>query len=482
MKQETPQRAKSWLPVVLMSLCIGGVANEQLEIGQTVRRWFKPSAAYAQNTATDRGKVRMVNRHLPDVATVFDEQKSKVVAVKTEMARRQNNRSLFSSNQPRVGQGSGFFVDAKGHIITNYHVVAGASKIEVNTAAGKKYKAKLIGADQKTDIALLKITPKTKIDYVKLGDSSKSRVGEWVVAIGSPFGLEYSVTTGILSAKGRNLGQGPYDDFLQTDASINPGNSGGPLFNLYGEVIGVNTAIIRDGQGIGFAVPVDIVKSILPQLKSRGYVVRGYIGAGIQKLTSDLAKSFKLPSGHGVLIGSISKNGPAEKAQLRVGDVVVKFNKRRVKTVQALLFAVAETRPGSTVPVELVRDGKTMTVQLTVVERPDSSRKKTQSLINRPGTSATGDARSVLGIEALNVDAQLASQLKLQRPGGAYVQSVLPKTPATGTLRPGDVILQVNQYKVQNTTDLNRIVKRINKTSVRMLVWRDGRSIFVALR
>ena len=271
---------------------------------------------------------------LPDVASVFARQRDKVVSVTTEMAP-SRAQAFMGSRAPRVGQGSGFVVDAEGYIVTNYHVVAGAQKIEVVLKhGGERYPARLIGADEKTDIALLKINPQGKLEAVEFGSSRGTRVGEWVVAIGNPFGLDHSVTAGIVSAKGRNLGQGPYDDFLQTDASINPGNSGGPLFDLSGKVVGVNTAIIRDGQGIGFAVPIDMVKALLPQLRERGYVIRGFIGADLQRLSATLADSFGLEREHGVLLGSVLQGGPAARAGLERGDVVTHFNGRRVRTVQ----------------------------------------------------------------------------------------------------------------------------------------------------
>lgn len=459
-----------------------GVVGTAVEMTRT----FGPASVYAQeiNRAdpAERGPIRMVNKNLPDIAVVFEEQKDKVVAVQTEMAR-QNQGTLFNSpNGPRVGQGSGFIVDAQGHIITNYHVVAGASKIVVNLATGKSYPAKLVGSDEKTDIALLKINPDGALPTVVFGRSDALRVGEWVVAIGSPFGLAHSVTAGILSAKGRNLGQGPYDDFLQTDASINPGNSGGPLFNLYGEVIGVNTAIIRDGQGIGFAVPVDIVKSILPQLKERGYVVRGYIGAGIQELSDELARSFKLKTNEGVLVGSLTAEGPAAAASLQVGDVITTFGARRVTTTQELLFAVADTTPGTSVNVEFIRQGKKQTTQLKVVERPDTKRPAVTLGADKSSASSK-PSQAKLGVETVELDQELATQLNLKSPAGAYVRAVLPSTPAAGSLRAGDVIMQVNQYKVVRPADLDKILGSLDDArSLRMLVWRGGRSVFVALK
>lgn len=472
------------LSVVMMtsSVCAGAWLNEHVRVGEVIDHLISPKLAYAQETPV-RPPIKMVNKTLPDIASVFDAQKAKVVGVKTEMA--SGTPWTAGKKNSRTGQGSGFIVESSGYIITNYHVVAGASKIQVSLSTGKRYRAKLVGADKKTDIALLKIAASTPLPSVTLGDSNAARVGEWLVAIGSPFGLEYSVTTGILSAKGRRLGQGPYDDFLQTDASINPGNSGGPLFNLYGEVIGVNTAIIRNGQGIGFAVPANIVKSILPQLKSKGYVVRGYIGAGIQPLSPELAESFKLPTNHGVVVGSMTNGGPSSMAGLKVGDVITHFNKRRVRSVQALLFAVAETTPGTSVPVKFIRSKRKLSVSLTVKERQDKGRKSMRQRLEREqgGISSSPETlKASLGVEAISLDAQMASQLKVPSKGGAYIQNVLPNTPATGALRPGDVVLQVNQYKVPDAASLQKAMVRNTSSSVRMLVWRDDKQIFVAVR
>lgn len=471
------------LVMMATSVCAGALLNEHVHVADMLERAVTPRLAYAQESP-ERPAIKMVNKTLPDIASVFEAQKAKVVGVKTEMA--SETPWTAGKKDGRVGQGSGFIVESSGYIITNYHVVAGSSRIQVSLSTGKRYRAKLVGADQKTDLALLKIAASTPLPFVTLGDSSAARVGEWLVAIGSPFGLEYSVTTGILSAKGRRLGQGPYDDFLQTDASINPGNSGGPLFNLYGEVIGVNTAIIRNGQGIGFAVPANIVKSILPQLKSKGYVVRGYIGAGIQPLSSELAESFKLPARHGVVVGSLTDAGPSAMAGLKVGDVITHFNKRRVRSVQSLLFAVAETTPGSSVPVKIIRSSQKMSVSLTVKERQDKGRKSMRQRLERGQGSILGSPETLkasLGVEAISLDAQMASQLKVPgNKGGAYIQNVLPNTPATGALRPGDVVLQVNQFKVPDAESLQKAMVRNTSPSVRMLVWRDDKQIFVAVR
>jgi serine protease Do len=282
-------------------------------------------AARASSGAAAGSQARATSYGLPNVSRVFEQQKNKVVAITSEIAGKKMVSPFFGRSfrsQPRVGQGSGFIVGEEGYILTNNHVVDGASEITVILKNGDSYPAEVVGTDEKTDIALLKIEPDAKLPAVELGDSGDLRVGQWVVAIGNPFGLDYSVTAGIVSAKGRNIGHGPYDHFIQTDASINPGNSGGPLFNMKGEVIGVNTAIRRNGQGIGFAVPIDIVKRVIPQLRKHGYVSRGYLGAGIQALNDELAASFGVEENAGVLIGSIVSDGPAARAGIRPGEII----------------------------------------------------------------------------------------------------------------------------------------------------------------
>ncbi|MEC9396267.1 MAG: trypsin-like peptidase domain-containing protein [Myxococcota bacterium] len=470
-----------------------------------------PEAAETTD-ATPAKPAPVVRGGLPDVASVFEQEKGKVVAVKTEMAQSVSNPFWGQRVVPRMGQGSGFVVEADGHIITNYHVVAGAQKIEVLLEeGGKRYQARLIGADKKTDIALLKIEAPPNLQATKFGSSDALRVGEWVVAIGNPFGLEYSVTAGIVSAKGRNLGQGLYDNFLQTDASINPGNSGGPLFNLAGEVVGVNTAIIRDAQGIGFAVPIDMVKQLLPQLKSRGYIVRGYVGAGLQRLSDELigALDLKLEPDYGVLIGSIEPDGPSAKGGLQVEDIVLSFNGVRTQRVQELLFAVAETPPGTVVEVEVLRAGQILNLQLEVGERPDTEKltldrenKAKVAESTEPATPPVPTAKSTtpedkvatkktedppkrreLGIQVIDTTPEQASEAGLEAPAGVYVLEVKPGGAAEGALRPGDIILQVDDTELAGVSDFIKTLSgRTPGEPLRMRVLRGGRTIFVAIR
>jgi serine protease Do len=273
------------------------------------------------------------------------------------------------------GLGSGFVINADGYVLTNHHVVAGASEIRVRFADGREVPGRLVGGDAKTDLALLKVEAKG-LPVIPLGDSARLEVGEPVMAVGNPFGLEQTVTTGIVSATGRTIGAGPYDDFVQTDASINPGNSGGPLVNARGEAIGVNTAIASGSGGsvgIGFAIPTNLVKPIVTQLAEHGHVVRGWLGVSIQPLTPDLAAGVGLPGAHGVLVSDVIEGSPAGRAGLRRGDVIVRYDGRTVGRGSDLPRAVAETPVGRVVPVEVVRDGKRVTLTVTIarLEEPD---------------------------------------------------------------------------------------------------------------
>jgi serine protease Do len=268
------------------------------------------------------------------------------------------------------GSGSGVIISADGYLLTNNHVVDGAKEVTVTLADQQVYQARIIGRDSKTDLAVLKIDSKQSLPVAPMGKSADLKVGEWVVAIGNPFGLSNSVTAGIVSAKGRVIGAGPYDDFIQTDAPINPGNSGGPLFNMKGEMVGINTAIIASGQGIGFAIPIDLARPLIPQLVSTGEVTRGYLGVSIQSMTPELAKALKLEEGQGALVSEVVQGSPAAKAGIRQGDVIVGFNGESIKDSHDLPTVVAKTPVGEEVSVTLRRDGKTQKVPVTVGKLP----------------------------------------------------------------------------------------------------------------
>ena len=376
--------------------------------------------------------------------------------------------------QPRRGVGSGFIIDKDGTILTNHHVVGDAEKIAVTLSDGKSYDAKVIGKDQKTDIAVIKIDAGRELPAVTLGDSDRLEVGEWVLAIGNPFGLDHTVTSGIVSAKGRQIGAGPYDNFIQTDASINPGNSGGPLLNLRGEVVGINTAIFSQSGGnigIGFAIPTNSVKDLLPQLKDKGRVVRGYLGTTVQKITPEIADSLGLKESGGALVADVVKGSPAEKAGIRTGDIIIEFDRKQIKDSTDLPPVVARVTPGNTVQLKVMREGKQVSLPITVGELKDNE-------------IVASSQESDLGLTVQPVTPDIAQTLGLERAEGLVVSSVKPGSAAEEAgLRSGDVITQVNRRPVKNLAEYNREIARNEKgKSVLFLVRRGQSSLFLALK
>jgi serine protease Do len=372
------------------------------------------------------------------------------------------------------GAGSGVIIDRDGHILTNNHVVEGAQEVVITMADKQEYKAKIVGRDPKTDLAVLKIDAREPLAAATLGNSDQLRVGDWVMAIGNPFGLSNTVTSGIVSAKGRVIGAGPYDDFIQTDASINPGNSGGPLFNLKGEVVGINTAIVPQGQGIGFAIPVNVAKPLIPQLVSKGEVTRGYLGVSIQALNAELGKALKVEKKKGVLVGDVMPDSPAAKAGIHEGDVIVSFNKKSVAEPRELSSLVANTAVGSEVPVAILRDGKEkmVTVKIDRLESPKNPASE---------TSHPGEGKWGLGLKELNPGNQKGSKGK--GPQGVVVASVQSGSPADAAgVHEGDIILSVNRHRVNSVQEaLEAISQTPDRDTLLLQVKRPQGSFFVAL-
>ena len=386
------------------------------------------------------------------------------------------------NQKPKRGMGSGFVIDKEGHILTNYHVIEGADEIVVlieDAGSEKEYTATLIGSDSKTDIALIKInrdenTPK-EFPFLRLGSSEHLEVGEWVLAIGNPFGLSHTVTVGVVSALGRSIGAGPYDEFIQTDASINPGNSGGPLINIEGEVIGINTAIISGNSGgnvgIGFAIPINIAKGILKDLKEKGSVTRGWLGVMIQKITPELAKSFGLNQSEGALVGDVIPGGPAFKGGVKRGDVIVRFDGKDVKDMEDLPKIVAATTPNSVVNVEIVREGSPKTLSIKIETLTD--------------TQATVVAKAdPLGMQVQDITPELAKSLQLEVNQGVLVSDVIPgNSAAESGIRRGDVISEMNRTPITNMKDYQRLAGSVKiGDSVLFLVKRGGTTIYIAVK
>jgi len=372
--------------------------------------------------------------------------------------------------------GSGFIIDPKGYVVTNNHVVEGADKIKVILVGGKEYQATVKGRDPKTDLALIQIVkPPADLPFLKLGDSDAIQVGDWVLAVGNPFGLAHTVTQGIISAKGRVIGAGPYDNFLQTDASINPGNSGGPLLNLKGEVVGINTAILASGQGIGFATPSAIAKTVIPQLEAKGKVVRGMIGVQVQNVTPELAKSFGLPEPKGALVAQVNPDSPADKAGIHRGDIIIEFNGHPIHEMNELPRMVAETAPGSKATLKVLREGKEKTLSLTIVELTDE--KQAQS--KEEGSAE----KTALGLQVQNLTPALAQQYRLRDNKGVVVTQVESGTPAADAgIRAGDLILEVNDVVIGTVKEYHEAVAKVKKDSVaRFLVKRAGRTLYLTV-
>ncbi|MFG1240796.1 Do family serine endopeptidase [Xanthobacter versatilis] len=356
--------------------------------------------------------------------------------------------------RPVVGQGSGFIISADGYVVTNNHVVDGADEVDVTTTDGKEYQAKVIGTDPRTDVALLKIENVTNLPWVKLADGAP-RVGDWVIAVGNPFGLGGTVTAGIVSARGRDIGSGPYDDFIQIDAPINRGNSGGPTFSLNGEVIGMNTAIVSPSGGnvgIAFAIPSETVKTVVAQLRDKGSVARGYIGVQIQPVTEDLASGLGIKDAEGALVAQVQPNTPGAKAGLKAGDVIVKVNNEPIKEARDLTRKVGMMKPGTEIKLSLIRDAKPMDLSLVLDQLPNDQ------VASRSGAPQQGEDDTAGATKDLpRLGLQLAPSKSVQGAGGegVVVTGVEPNGPAAQRgFKTGDVILKVGDKAVSTPKDV----------------------------
>lgn len=367
--------------------------------------------------------------------------------------------------------GSGFIINENGYVLTNNHVVEGADEIVVKLDDGRNVEAKLVGRDAKLDIAVLKLKNPGPYPYVTLGDSEKLEVGDWVVAIGNPFGLGQTVTSGIVSAKARVLGAGPYDDFIQTDASINPGNSGGPLFNLAGEVVGINTAIIATGQGLGFAIPVNMAKDVVPQLISTGQVTRGWLGIAIGDLTPELAARQGLDKPVGALIAQVVPGGPADRIGMRAGDIVVEFNGHAVDSAHILPTLVAKVPPGGSAKVVFLHDGKKIERDVVL------------GSLDNPPVAAGGSAGLVKGVMGMTIrDLSDAEKARLRI--GVMVTDVSSGSMAEAIgIVPGDAILEINGQALRNAADLKKRFEAIPAGAVvRMTLGRSQGVYYFAFK
>ncbi|MCZ6685282.1 MAG: DegQ family serine endoprotease [Candidatus Dadabacteria bacterium] len=377
----------------------------------------------------------------------------------------------------RSGLGSGFIFSEDGYIITNNHVVERATDIKVILQNGDSYVAQIIGTDPRTDLALLKIKPKTKLPAVRFGNSDRLEIGDWVLAIGNPFGFGHTVTVGIISAKGRSLGLGSYDDYLQTDAAINPGNSGGPLFNFKGEVIGVNSAIIARGQGIGFAIPINMTKNVVSQLRNGGKVVRGWIGVYVQRVTPDIAESLDLDDDNGALVADVTAGGPAEKAGVKRGDIIIELHGNKIDEMPELPKLVASYAPGTKTKLKVIRNGKEKDLSIKLEELPDQFAQTSRQ-------SPKNEIEQNLGLIVQEITPEVKRRLDIEDSSGVVITYVRSNSLASeaGLLR-ADVILEINKKQIANLDNYRKEIDSVEeRQNILFLVKRGSNTIYVGIK
>ena len=466
-------------------------------VGSSPGSFIFGTAAHAQasnavsGVAQPTGFADMVDRVKPSVISVKVTMKEKVVDAdsKTDdgsdspmerFFRRFGGPEGAPQNPGRegrhgemMGQGSGFFISSDGYAVTNNHVVDGADKVEVTTDAGKTYTAKVIGTDPRTDVALIKVEAGSDFPFVKLSEG-KARIGDWVLAVGNPFGLGGTVTAGIVSARGRDIGSGPYDDFIQIDAPVNKGNSGGPSFNMQGEVVGVNTAIYSPSGGsvgIAFSIPASTVKSVIAQLKEKGSVSRGWIGVQIQPVSQDIADSLGLKKAEGALVADPQKDGPAAKAGVEAGDVITAVNGQTIKDARELARVIGDIAPGTTAKLDVLHQGKTKVVNLTLGLLPNA--KEAKADVENDGKALTHGT----DVPRLGLTVAPAGKVDAAGKEGVVVMKVEPKSAAADRgLKKGDVILEVAGTSVSSPGDVTSALEaaRTNKKSSVLIRLRSG--------
>ncbi|WP_159997095.1 DegQ family serine endoprotease [Roseomonas sp. 18066] len=495
------RRRAAFAAVLLAGTALGGAASFLPAFAQAPQN---PAPAINQTTPTTAAPIALpgfgdlVARVRPAVVTITATERAQPEQVDSpfpegspqdRMFRRyfgSENGGKGGSNAPTQRMqalGSGFIVDAEGHIVTNNHVVNGATEVKVTLDDGRELPARIVGRDPRTDLALLQVKSDTPLPFLKLGNSDAARPGDWVVAVGNPYGLGGTVTAGIVSARGRDIHSGPYDDFLQIDAPINRGNSGGPLFGLDGSVIGVNTAIYSPSGGsigIGFAIPSNLVASVVAQLRDHGRVERGFIGASTQPVDATMARALHLPKPEGALVAEVEKDSPAARAGLKPGDVVTAVDTTPVKSPRDLARAIGDLRPGVDTTLTLRRDQAEQRLSLSVAALQD------REAANASETAESGQ-RGQLGIALATLREAARAGLELPRgTEGAAIVSVRPDSPAAEAgLKPGDVITAVGNTRVatpQQAIEAIRTALKNNEGAVALHLLRDGQQAFVAVQ
>lgn len=384
---------------------------------------------------------------------------------------------FFGEDTPREFKqpslGSGFIIDKEGFVVTNNHVIQDADQIKVKLGGDTEYDAEVVGRDANTDLALLKIKTGTDLPILALGDSDDLKIGQWVVAIGSPFGLERTVTAGIVSAKGRVIGSGPYDNFIQTDASINPGNSGGPLINLKGEVVGINTAIIAAGSGIGFAIPINLAEKIIAQLKSEGEVTRGWLGVAIQDLTGEMAEYYGLKDRKGVLVADVFKGDPADEAGIKPKDIILEVNDRKIETSRQLTAMIADLKVGEPAKVEVFRNGKIKTFNIKLAKRDD------QRLASRSPAREPEDDK--FGLRVAELTPEIVQRFGIGDTTGVIVVNVEAESKAAEAgVQMGDIIKEINHRIIETVKDYTGAMDKIGESEpVNLFIWRKNTGFLV---
>lgn len=438
---------------------------------------FSVETGDAEALSADSPGIRMLEEIQTVITELAEETKHSVVNLFPITGGGRSRESPGERMPNASGSGSGLIVDGEGHIVTNNHVVGDATEIEVRLSDKTKLIAHVIGKDPDTDLALLKVSAGRPLTSARFGDSTAVKVGQWVLAVGNPFGLDQTVTLGVVSGIGReNINLSRYENFIQTDASINPGNSGGPLFNLRGEVIGINTAIINFAQGIGFAIPSNMAKQVIEQLLAKGRVVRGWLGVGIQPLTAELAKKFGVTEGGGVLVNEVFEKDPAALAGIQPGDVIVRINGVVVDSPNKLSRLIGTLTPGATSQVEVVRDLKHLLLNVPLTERPDSPVLASVPRIEK--------LESKLGLKVQESTVGLVEKFGLRQSKGVVILQVEPNSLAQAEgLREGDLIIEVNRTEVTSLVEFTSTISQARRgDAVLLRVLRENRAFYVVLK
>ncbi len=475
----------------LRTLLLTAVLSAGVGLGIAVKLdWLQPSSAQSEAASAPPPLFSPPRGAPSSFADLTKQVQAAVVNISTSKTLRPRGRypnplyedfynRYYQSNPQRrqSSLGSGFILNKDGYILTNNHVVSGADEIEVKLSDGRSLAARIVGSDPKTDIAVIKIDAHENLPTVALGNSDSLEIGDWVLAIGNPFGLTQTVTAGIVSAKGRVIGAGPYDDFIQTDASINPGNSGGPLFNLRGEVVGVNTAVVAAGQGLGFAIPINMAKQVIPKLIKGQKVERGYLGIGLQEVTPELMQAMGLSKPEGALVGQVFEGSPAHRAGIQAGDLILGLNGQPIQKTNDLPILVGQAEVGSEVKIDVMRRGERKSFQVKIASQSEVSQVIAGSAVGAGNSSSIG-----LAIRDVN---PLESQRNGLPPGqGVTVTDIDQRSAAAFVgIQPGDVILKFNDQPVVGSQDFLKKSEGLKRgQTVRVLVKRGPMTSFFAFK